>query len=127
MEETYSILKNKLDKYNQSQLLNFYDTLDEDKKMKLLSQIEKIDFEQMNELYRKTQEKIEFGNDKIEPISYVEKDKMNKTEIEEYDRLGSNIIKSGKLAVVTMAGGQGTRLGHKGPKGTFDLGLDSHK
>ena len=127
MEETYSILKSKLDKYNQSQLLNFYDTLDEDKKMKLLSQIEKIDFEQMNKLYRKTQEKIEFGNDKIEPISYVEKDKMNKTEIEEYDRLGSNIIKSGKLAVVTMAGGQGTRLGHKGPKGTFDLGLDSHK
>ena len=112
MEETYSILKSKLDKYNQSQLLNFYDTLDEDKKMKLLSQIEKIDFEQMNKLYRKTQEKIEFGNDKIEPISYVEKDKMNKTEIEEYDRLGSNIIKSGKLAVVTMAGGQGTRLGH---------------
>ena len=127
MEETYSILKNKLDKYNQSQLLNFYDTLDEDKKMKLLSQIEKIDFEQMNELYRKTQEKIEFGNDKIEPISYVEKDKMNKTEIEEYDRLGSNIIKSGKLAVVTMAGGQGTRLGHKGPKGTFKVSVNGQE
>ena len=127
MDNEYLILKEKLKKYNQDHLLKFYETLKEDKKEKILSQIEKIDFDQISNLYEKTNQKIEFGDAKIEPISYIDKSKLTKEEIDEYEKIGAEIIKTGKYAVVTMAGGQGTRLGHKGPKGTFDLGLDSHK
>lgn len=57
----------------------------------------------------------------------MDKAKLSNEEIQKYSEIGIEQIKKGKLAAVTMAGGQGTRLGHNGPKGTFDLGLDSHK
>ncbi|MBQ9313531.1 MAG: UTP--glucose-1-phosphate uridylyltransferase [Clostridia bacterium] len=123
----YEEMKEKLEKYNQTHVLAAYDRADDATKEKLLTQVERIDFEQLKELYHMTQTEIKFENNKIEPMPYVDSAKLNEEEKKKYIEIGENIIRSGKLAVVTMAGGQGTRLGHNGPKGTFDLGLESHK
>ena len=122
LEEVKDILK----KYGQEHLLNHYNELDEQKKETLLKQINHIDFELVNKLYDSTKEQKINTNDKITPIDYLDKFKLN-DQYKYYESIGKKAIKEGKLAAVTMAGGQGTRLGHSGPKGTYDIGLDSHK
>lgn len=45
---------------------------------------------------------------------------------EEYEAAGAEAIRAGKVAAVLLAGGQGTRLGFDGPKGTFNMGTKKH-
>ena len=122
LEEIKEILK----KYGQEQLLNHYNELDEIKKETLLNQIRNINFELVKKLYDSTKEQKVNVEDKITPIDYLDKYKLN-DQYKYYENIGKKAIREGKLAAVTMAGGQGTRLGHNGPKGTYDIGLDSHK
>ena len=126
MEHNIEEIRHKLKKYNQEHLLNFYDEMEENKQNKLLEQIENIDFELIKSLYDKTKDGIKNEDANIEPIDFIDKYKLNE-DYKYYEEIGEKAIKAGKLAVVTMAGGQGTRLGHNGPKGTYDIGLDSHK
>ena len=122
VEELQSVLK----KYGQEHLLNHYETLDETHQKELLNQIEQLDFELIKGLYNHTKKEEKHVKDEITPIEYLDKSKLY-DDYKHYENIGKKAIKEGKLATVTMAGGQGTRLGHKGPKGTYDIGLDSHK
>ncbi len=116
-QEAIDLLKS----YNQDHVVNLLEKLDEVKKQELLEQIEKIDFDQIMELYHNTKKEIEIRENKIESIPYLDKAKLSEEQKAKFDKLGEEIIRNGKYAVVTMAGGQGTRLGHNGPKGTFKL------
>lgn len=110
MEERYIKAKEIVKKYNQEHLLSQYNKLDNENKEKLLNQILNINFEQINKLYNQTKEEIKLGEDKIEPIKYIDKETLSIEEKNYYSELGIKEIKDGKLGVVTMAGGQGTRL-----------------
>ncbi len=126
MDNTLEEVKDILKKYNQEHLLNGYENLDEKKKKELLNQILNIDFELINSLYSNTKNPDTDNDDQIEPMEYLDKYKLY-DDYKYYENIGKHAIESKKLAAVTMAGGQGTRLGHNGPKGTYDIGLDSHK
>ena len=127
MDKKLEEIKKKLKKYGQEHLLQKYEEMDEEAKKELLNQIENIDFDLMKDLYEKTQKPIDLGNISIEPIEHVDKAKLTSNEREMYEKKGIEAIKYNKLAVVTMAGGQGTRLGHKGPKGTFIFDPETKK
>ena len=127
MDERYEKAVELLKKNNQEHIIKVLENSTEEQKNKLLEQIMYIDFNQMKELYESTQKEISFDKDVIEPIDYIDKEKLTDEELNKYNNIGENVIKNGKYAVVTMAGGQGTRLGHKGPKGTFMMGLEEDK
>ena len=123
MEDKLEIAKEILKKYNQEHLLHFYDELSKDEKNRLLDQILTINFEKILTVYKQSLNFRYDPNVKVSPIPHIEKDKLSFKEIEHYSKIGEAIIKSNQFAVVTMAGGQGTRLGYKGPKGTYMLNL----
>ncbi len=110
-----------LTEYNQLHIVNWLNKLDENKKRELIEQINHIDLHQIAELYDNAKKEIKFKENKIEPIEYLDKQKMDENTKTELSKIGEQIIENGQYAVVTMAGGQGSRLEHPGPKGTFKL------
>ena len=112
-----------LKKFNQEHVIDWMGKLNEEEKAKLVNQVVNLNIEQVVDLYNNLSKTFEIGDKKIEKINATDIDKLSKEEFENFKNKGIDIIKNGQYAVVTMAGGQGTRLGHKGPKGTFKVDL----
>lgn len=113
-------------KYNQEHLLKYIDLIPTDEgKKDLISDIEKIDFERLKQLYSLSNQNFKntMKTVMLEHIRVFDKDRFSDEENKEILKIGEDIIANNQYAVVTMAGGQGTRLGHKGPKGTFILNV----
>ncbi len=111
-------IKDTLKKAHQNHLFNFYDDLNKDEQRHLLNQLKRIDFKLLNHLYKNISKKE--AKYLISPMDSIKATK-------EHFNLGVEALKRGEYAVVTMAGGQGTRLGFEGPKGTYKLGYKINK
>ena len=123
MKFDFDNIQQKLKKYNQEHLLKFYDELNDSEKQYLLNQLNTINYAKVNHLYNSLKNFSIPTNETIEPLDYYIKNNFTENEKSFFIDIGENILKQNTYAVLTMAGGQGTRLGHKGPKGTFELNL----
>lgn len=116
---TYQEAYRKLEKYGQLHVLKYYDELDEGQKAELLQQVEETDFSILQYMEHKAGAAEE---KKISPIAAMELDEVNRRR-EEFNRIGLEAVKQGKVAAVLLAGGMGTRLGSDDPKCMYDIGL----
>ncbi len=125
--ERLAVIQRTLNRYHQEHLLMKYDSLGDREQEKLLDSIDAIDFDLMEQLYHLAQKSVHEGDVEVRPMEHVSKDKLTGFKRRSLDEIGSSAIKDGQLAVVTMAGGQGTRLGFDGPKGAFIFDPETNK
>ena len=117
---TYEKAYEKLEKYGQLHVLQYYAELSEEQKEELLAQILATDFSVLTSREKETGKESEKG--KIAPLAAMELDEINARR-DEFERIGLEAIRAGKVGAVLLAGGMGTRLGSDDPKGMYDIGL----
>lgn len=112
-----------LNKYNQNHLLCGISSLPENTKSEYINTLHKVDYELLSRLYTQIKTKPAVDIDSVEPAASTALSSLPGQKKAELEKRGIKIIKDGKCAAVTMAGGQGTRLGYPGPKGCIDIGI----
>src|SRR5690606_26358123 len=123
LTDRYKAAREQLDAVDQGHVLTFFDQLSEDGKHQLLSQVEDIDWPQIARLVEphvKRKPEVVLP-ERIDPAPWYPhhptpelRDKYRQARA-----LGEQLVRDNKVAAFTVAGGQGTRLGWDGPKGTF--------
>ena len=98
-----SIIEAMLKKYNQEHILKYYNVLNEEQKEDLTNQIGKINIKEINEMYENSK-KDEILDGRVSPIGYMSLEDLEENEISTYKETGENVIKSNKVAVITLAG-----------------------
>lgn len=114
----YQEAYDKLEKYQQTHLLRYYDSLSEPEKEELLAQIEATDFKVIEGLAHKGE--IKKGS--ITPLDAMELDEIEASRAR-FTEKGLAAIRDGKVGAVLLAGGMGTRLGSDDPKGMYNIGI----
>lgn len=111
-----------LKQFRQTQLLRFWSSLDEAQQSQLVEQIEAIDFQQISDLAqsKKTCQVMKKLARQANPPQAIRHDDDSRQPLA--TRLAADALSSGKVGVVLVAGGQGTRLGFPHPKGMLQIG-----
>lgn len=110
----------------QGQVFSFFDKLDTSAQEHLLAQAAEIDLAEIERLCRTLLAKSGAASVNLEglapaPFEPLPENGGNGSEWARAKGAGEAALRAGRVAAFTVAGGQGTRLGYDGPKGTFPV------
>jgi len=110
--------------YGQEHVFRFFDDLDETGRERLARQAEGLDLASIQAAWQRSREHTEPGVRQLEPapILRLPEHGGDPAAFEQGAARGQALLASGCVAALVVAGGQGTRLGFEGPKGSFPIG-----
>ncbi len=123
-DSTFHEAQERLRAHRQDHILRFWASLSEQERALLLRQVDEIDFELMDRLISQwvLQKPAEEHFQHIEPIPVIAPVDPTRKDAQEAREAGEYALRQGKVGLLLVAGGQGTRLGYDGPKGAYPVG-----
>jgi UDP-N-acetylglucosamine/UDP-N-acetylgalactosamine diphosphorylase len=113
---TLESTRSRLKALGQEHLLHFVPTLGPSALRTLLDQIAALPLEDLPAMMSETESQSAQDLSSLEPVPLVRREAPDAAA---FRLVGEELVRSGKVAAFTVAGGQGTRLGWRGPKGTY--------
>ena len=128
-EETVDALRARYEAAGQDHVFAHWDKCDEGERAALAAQLRSVDLDHVKKIFDRSVADHDAGaavKGDIEPVvadaSVLD---ASAEDLHEWREAGLGVASLGELAVVLLAGGQGTRLGTSAPKGMYDIGLPS--